>query len=314
MARQSNVPIVYQVLTQEGGLSPVAAAGFIGRLQQESGQDLNPSAHGDKSIAGGGSRGIGQWNRERKNNLMAFAGDAWQDPAMQARFALHEMGIGGNPKLPGYGSEAGTGHALKNAQSLEHAAIAAMSYERPQGWTAKNPTAGHGYGNTIRNGQKLAEQFADPATLAQMKAQAPAGGAASPESAAAGQRYGAGRPMDPVAAAGGVPMPQPIMNDAYGGATAGAVPEQVQPPNAFPPAPQAPLTMREKLAKAMKGIGGAVGAMGKPAQGTTPFAPGPGNVISSEASLSPVDPQQAQAKQQTMEMALQRLNSGRLFG
>jgi hypothetical protein len=34
-----------------------------------------------------------------------------------------------------------------------------MSYERPMGWTSDNPTAGHGYRNTVNNAQRLYEMY-----------------------------------------------------------------------------------------------------------------------------------------------------------
>jgi hypothetical protein len=57
------------------GYTPVQASGFVGSLMQESGPNLNPQAHGDKTIPGG-SRGIGQWNRERRLAMEAFTGMA----------------------------------------------------------------------------------------------------------------------------------------------------------------------------------------------------------------------------------------------
>jgi hypothetical protein len=65
------------------GYTPQQASGFTGSLMQESGPNLDTSAHGDKSIAGSmvngvlvpsGSRGIGQWNRERLAAYQQFSG------------------------------------------------------------------------------------------------------------------------------------------------------------------------------------------------------------------------------------------------
>lgn len=137
------------------GMSPIGATGLVARWQQESGQQLNPTAIGDRSIPGA-SQGIGQWNRERLTNLRAFGGDAWTDPFRQADFALAEMGIAGDKSIPGYGSEATAGNMFRTAASPEQAVAAGMAYERPQGWTAGNPAAGHGYGNTMRNYSVLA--------------------------------------------------------------------------------------------------------------------------------------------------------------
>lgn len=56
---------------EKGGLSKAQASGVVGNFIAES--SLQTGAHGDKSIPGG-SRGFGQWNRERLRNLKRFAG------------------------------------------------------------------------------------------------------------------------------------------------------------------------------------------------------------------------------------------------
>jgi hypothetical protein len=72
------------------GLTPVQAAGMTGTLMGESGSNLNPGAYNPNDP--GGSVGVGQWNRERKANMYAFAnagtdsgpssdtGATWTDP------------------------------------------------------------------------------------------------------------------------------------------------------------------------------------------------------------------------------------------
>jgi len=137
----SNVRAVYERLLSHG-LQPHQAAAVVGRFQQESGPGLNPSIVGD----GGMSVGIGQWNRERLANLKRFGGPNWQDPLVQADFFVAE----------GKGPEARAFSMIKNAKTLEEAARGAMAYERPQGFTWNNPTAGHGYANTLRNAQAIA--------------------------------------------------------------------------------------------------------------------------------------------------------------
>jgi hypothetical protein len=136
--------------------------------------------------------------------------------------------------------------------------------------------------------------------------------AGSPESAAAAQRYGADRPMDPVAAAGGVPMPvQPppvIQNPGYSGDTAVAS-NDLLPPGAFPPAPDAPQTMRDRLANAIGSGGKAIGKMGGGGQQTSPYGGGGmGAVLSQEGPVAPAAP----VKQNAMLEALKRLNTGSL--
>lgn len=143
MSKADNLRVVWNELLK-GGLTPVQAAGVVGRWQQESGPGLNPTIIGDRSIPGG-SVGIGQWNRQRLQNLKKFGGNNWTDPAVQARFFFQE----------GAGPESRAFQMLKKADTIEEASQAMMGYERPAGFTWDNPAGGHGYGNTVKNAQKL---------------------------------------------------------------------------------------------------------------------------------------------------------------
>jgi hypothetical protein len=60
------------------GYTDVQAAGFVGSLMQESGQNLNPHAANPRDP--GTSVGIGQWNRDRKARMLAFTGSAGDFP------------------------------------------------------------------------------------------------------------------------------------------------------------------------------------------------------------------------------------------
>lgn len=92
------------------------------------------------------SIGIGQWNGQRARNLRAFGGDNAGSLDTQLDFVMHEMnGKGGN----GGGSEAYAYNKLMASENVHDATAAMISFERPQGWSRDNPTAGHGFDNRL---------------------------------------------------------------------------------------------------------------------------------------------------------------------
>ena len=104
------------------------AAGIMGNLLHES--KLNTSIAGD--------RRIGQWNRERLQNLKNFAaakGTAFTDYQTQLEFVQHELQT----------SESGAADALRSAKTVDQATAAAIGFERPRGWTPDNPQGGMGF-------------------------------------------------------------------------------------------------------------------------------------------------------------------------
>jgi hypothetical protein len=115
------------------GYSPAQAAGIVGNLTAES--SLNPSAVGDK----GTSFGMMQAHNERAQALRNYGGSNWRDFQTQLGFVPHELS----------GPESAAGRALNKAQNVEQATQAMIGYERPQGWTADNPTAGHNYSGRL---------------------------------------------------------------------------------------------------------------------------------------------------------------------
>lgn len=125
---------------KDKGLSAEQAAGIVGNLTAES--LLDTKAHGDKSIPGG-SVGIGQWNRERKQRLIAFARANkrdWRDLDLQLEYVWWELN---NHETTAF-------KMLKNAKTVDQATAAMISYERPAGWTMKNPRKGHNYKGRLR--------------------------------------------------------------------------------------------------------------------------------------------------------------------
>ena len=136
------------------GWSPVAAAALAGQGNWES--RGNPAAVHD----GGIGIGLYGWNGDRRKALYDFAAQYQMDPASedtQLRFAHHELTNGNERKW---------GDTLKGAADLTGATNAVLGYLRPSGWTAANPTAGHGYQQRYNEAAQLANlPVADPRTM-----------------------------------------------------------------------------------------------------------------------------------------------------
>lgn len=143
MAKKStlvNAGFIRRILKEEG-FSDIAASAALARMRQES--SLNPNAR-RKNDAGPGkdSVGIFQWNRERLAGLERFAqkqGTTKYDLETQVRYFANEAKT----------TESEYGSKLLSAKTPYQAAVAAISMARPLGWTKKNPTAGHGWNNTV---------------------------------------------------------------------------------------------------------------------------------------------------------------------
>lgn len=110
------------------GLAPHQAAGIVGNLQGESGQDLNPYAtnKGD-GRDGSDSIGIAQWNGTRAQALKEYAaskGVPWTDLNIQLDFLHQEL----------KGSEKSAYQKLLAAQTPEAAGRAMLAFERPKDW------------------------------------------------------------------------------------------------------------------------------------------------------------------------------------
>jgi hypothetical protein len=142
-------------LLKHGYAQPQAAA-MVGHGVQESG--LDPSATGDNGTA----KGIFQWRGDRLAGLHSFAAASGQDPNhidTQLGYMDHEMNT----------TERRAGDALRAATTVRDATRAGMAYERPQGYTADNPEAGHGWANRYGEASRLAgvpvDASASPATM-----------------------------------------------------------------------------------------------------------------------------------------------------
>jgi hypothetical protein len=119
------------------GYPPHQAAAVVGNLAQESG--VRP----DGVIGDNGTAfGVAQWRGDRFANLQRFAqqnGQDWRSLDAQLGFLDHEL----------RGSEKGAGDALFASPDVRSATRAFIGFERPQGYTAENPEAGHGFGNRL---------------------------------------------------------------------------------------------------------------------------------------------------------------------
>lgn len=134
---------------QARGLSPIAAAGIVGNLVQESSLNTNARNRGDGQD-GSDSIGLGQWNGDRARALQAFAasrGTSVDDFATQLDFVVHELET----------TEGAAYQRLKAATTVDEATAAMIGYERPAGWSADNPRGGHGWNNRAAMAAKAAE-------------------------------------------------------------------------------------------------------------------------------------------------------------
>lgn len=142
------------------GWSRAQAAGIVGNLAQESSlrpDERNPGDGRD----GSDSIGVGQWNADRARALTAFAqarGKSAGDFETQLAFIQHELET----------SETGAAAALRKATTPEQAAAAFIGYERPKGWSAADPTAGHGWENRRAHALRLAGPGGFDATSAEV--------------------------------------------------------------------------------------------------------------------------------------------------
>lgn len=163
-----------QHLMRKGWTAP-QAAGIVGRFIVESYPDLRTTAVGDREIPGG-SVGIGQWNRERKAAMIAFA--TGKIPG--GKFGTHPLvveaaraGGGGDPtsldsqldffdwEVRNSPSERIAYSAIRRARSAEDAATGMMHYERPRGYLSKAPSRGMHYSQTVSHAGRVMNQF-DP--------------------------------------------------------------------------------------------------------------------------------------------------------
>ncbi|WP_153005274.1 phage tail tip lysozyme [Aureimonas ureilytica] len=203
---------IYQGLRQRG-LSHVAAAASVGHGRQES--SLNAAGPDGDS---GTSSGVWQWRNERRAALQSFAqsrGANWRDVDTQMDFFVHELKTSPGERL--------AWNRLQAATDYTSAAEALMHFERPKGYTARTPRAGHGWDNRLANtlwAAAFGEGYepAAPAATALAPTPAPTGAAAAIEAIASSAP--ASSPANP-------PTPTPSLGAPAATAVA---PESVGPP------------------------------------------------------------------------------------
>ncbi len=135
------------------GYSDAAVSGILGNLQNESGNNLNTRAIHDS----GTGLGIAGWRdpspgKGRKTNLINFARERGEDVhslKTQLDFLDHELKT----------TESGVYKRLMGASTPDEAALAFISFERPQGWTAANPQGGHNWEGRRRTAVDVYNKF-----------------------------------------------------------------------------------------------------------------------------------------------------------
>lgn len=125
---------------QSRGLSPMQSAALVARYEHES--SLNPDQW--SGVPGESSYGLAQWNREagRLPQLERYAA-SYNAPASdfdtQLNFTVREMNT----------TEQAARDALMRATTPAAALNAVTAYERPAGYTRKDPTLASGYADTL---------------------------------------------------------------------------------------------------------------------------------------------------------------------
>lgn len=172
---QTGIELLYQELAKRG-IGPGAASGAIAGIMGESGANLDPTSFNSKD-PGGGSGGIGQWNRDRligPQGMLAFAKnsgvsgldintptDAKKVPlAVQTQYLGHEL----DTKYAGVASQ------LRGAATPQDALnIWINSYENPldkAGAIAQRSQYLAPVGAALRNGPAPASGPIDPSIIA----------------------------------------------------------------------------------------------------------------------------------------------------
>ena len=147
-----NAQQAYQLLVQMG-YQPHQAAGIVGNLIQESGPSMSPTITGDK----GRAFGIAQWRDSRRQDLNRFAAKGGMDPnhlETQIKFLDNELRT----------TERGTLDAINRSSTPQEAASAFLGFERPLGYSQRNPQLSSGYDNRVANAADVYAMYKDQAS------------------------------------------------------------------------------------------------------------------------------------------------------
>jgi Phage tail lysozyme len=130
------------------GMSPVQASAKVGVMMGESGPNLNPNAF-NPSDPHGGAHGSMQWVGDRWTRYQNWAQTNRLPPdslTTQLKYSMVEPG------------EEQYMRSLRGATDLNSAVKAAISTERPKGWTSQHPEQGAGFGQRTGNAQRLLQE------------------------------------------------------------------------------------------------------------------------------------------------------------
>jgi hypothetical protein len=165
-------PAAAAYLMKNGVSNPLGAAALAGNFQAESG--FNPAATrpGD-GHDGSAAINIGQWNGPRAQAFQQFAAVNKLDPSdpqTGLAFASREL----------HSTEAPALAALNAATTPEQANAAALSYFRPAGYTAKDPTQSTNYTGRLALTNATAASLAAAAARANGAGMPPGGAPGAP--------------------------------------------------------------------------------------------------------------------------------------
>jgi hypothetical protein len=125
------------------GLADHQVAGVLGNIKAESA--FNPAAIGD----GGAARGLFQWN-DRSPAMLAAVGKDWRNnPLAQHEFAYSEL----------MGPESQAWRALTSAKNAREATAAFAGFERPSGFSWKNPEGAHNFAGRLDGAEEALAKF-----------------------------------------------------------------------------------------------------------------------------------------------------------
>lgn len=125
------------------GLPDHQVAGILGNIKAESA--FNPSAIGDA----GAAKGLYQWNDRAPKMLGAVGADWKNNPLAQHEFAYSEL----------MGPENKAWQALTSAKSTREATAAFAGFERPRGFSWKNPEGAHNFSGRYAGAESAFSKF-----------------------------------------------------------------------------------------------------------------------------------------------------------
>ena len=144
MTEPTNAHVAYGFFLGKGW-TPEQACGIIGNLQQESYPWLSPTVLGDR----GAAFGVAQLHTDRQSELKLYCANHTLDyRTLEAQLAFIHWDMT-------EGDNRGVGKALKAALTVLAATAAFEGYERPTGYSMKDPTLASGWLHRLANAEAL---------------------------------------------------------------------------------------------------------------------------------------------------------------